>query len=76
MKAGGFTKVTEKDLYTSEPPPQWFGNPENEKGAGGAHWTNTNWLKSRFHFSFAEYSNARRYDAPLPSSRWSFAFDV
>ena len=38
----------------SEPNPQWFGNPPN---ASEATWTNTNWLKSRFHFAFAEYSN-------------------
>jgi hypothetical protein len=72
MKAGGFTKVSEKDLYTSEPPPQWFGNPENEKNAA---WTNTNWLKSRFHFSFAEYSNARRYERRcLVRTRWSLVY--
>jgi len=35
----------------------WFGNPRNEKG--GKAWTNENWLKSRFHFSFAEYRNPR-----------------
>jgi hypothetical protein len=59
-KAGSFTKVTEKDLFTSEPPPQMFGNPANETGERGVHWTNPNWLKSRFHFSFAEYSNNKR----------------
>ena len=30
-----------------------FGNPENEPK--NPTWTNKNWLKSRFHFSFAEY---------------------
>lgn len=35
----------------------WFGNPANE--ATNASWTNGNWLKSRFHFSFAEYNNPR-----------------
>ena len=25
----------------------------------GSGWTNKNWLISRFHFSFAEYSNPR-----------------
>lgn len=51
-----FLYVPEADLYKSEPPPEWFGNPSNEKGAG---WTNDNWLKSRFHFSFAEYRNPK-----------------
>ena len=40
-----------------EPNPSWFGNPGNE--ATNPKWTNKNWLKSRFHFSFAEYSNPR-----------------
>ena len=31
-----------------------FGNGPNEKNDGA--WTNGNWLKSRFHFSFAEYA--------------------
>lgn len=34
----------------------WFGNPGNEKSP---KWTNENWLKSRFHFSFAEYNNPK-----------------
>ena len=44
-------------LYVSEPNPSWFGNPSNE--GGNPYWgtESTNWLKSRFHFSFAEYSN-------------------
>jgi redox-sensitive bicupin YhaK (pirin superfamily) len=32
-------------------------NPSNDDA-----WTNKNWLKSRFHFSFAEYSNPRNSD--------------
>lgn len=48
-----FLCVTEADLYKSEPPPDWFGNAANSKKDGLA-WTNDNWLKSRFHFSFAE----------------------
>jgi redox-sensitive bicupin YhaK (pirin superfamily) len=40
-------------LFTSEPDPQWFGNPSGSDPS----WTNKNWLKSRFHFSFAEYNN-------------------
>ncbi len=27
-----------------------------------AKWTNSNWLKSRFHFSFAEYSSRHNQD--------------
>merc|ERR1711871_391010 len=50
-------KVPESKLFTSEPPPDWFGNRQNEQG--NSNWTNANWLKSRFHFSFAEYSNRR-----------------
>ena len=34
-----------------------FGNKANEPS--NKFWTNSNWLKSRFHFSFAEYSNPR-----------------
>ena len=44
-------------LFVSEPPPEWFGNPPNEKS--NASWTNGNWLKSRFHFNFAEHSGGR-----------------
>eukprot|EP00403_Amphidinium_massartii_P010484 CAMPEP_0178423112 /NCGR_PEP_ID=MMETSP0689_2-20121128/27522_1 /TAXON_ID=160604 /ORGANISM="Amphidinium massartii, Strain CS-259" /LENGTH=275 /DNA_ID=CAMNT_0020044699 /DNA_START=72 /DNA_END=899 /DNA_ORIENTATION=+ len=47
-----------ESLYVSEPEPWMFGNERNPpKGTEG--WTNSNWLKSRFHFSFAEY-----YDGP------------
>ena len=49
-------KVPASKLGVSEPPPEWFGNPPN---VCSSNWTNKNWLKSRFHFSFAEYSNAR-----------------
>ncbi|KAJ1421904.1 RmlC-like cupin domain-containing protein, partial [Ochromonadaceae sp. CCMP2298] len=41
----------------AEPNPSWFGNKGNE--ASNPTWTNKNWMKSRFHFSFAEYSNPR-----------------
>ena len=44
-------------LFVSEPPPEWFGNPPNE--SGNSAWTNANWLKSRFHFNFAEYAGGR-----------------
>jgi hypothetical protein len=46
-----FLHVPDSQLYKSEPPPEWFGNPANDASAG---WTNDNWLRSRFHFSFAE----------------------
>ena len=44
-------------MYIIEPNPVWFGNKPNEPT--NPAWTNKNWLKSRFHFAFAEYSNAR-----------------
>lgn len=44
-------------LFVSEPDPRMFGNPRNPQGTSATNWTNPNWLKSRFHFSFAEYSN-------------------
>lgn len=47
--------VPQEKLYVSEPPPEYFGNGPNPKSGKG--WTNDNWLKSRFHFSFAEYFN-------------------
>mmetsp|Transcript_25817 Transcript_25817/g.72288 ORF Transcript_25817/g.72288 Transcript_25817/m.72288 type:complete len:263 (+) Transcript_25817:177-965(+) len=48
------TKVLGKDLFTSEPEPYLFGNRDNPSPTP-PNWTNNNWLKSRFHFSFAEY---------------------
>lgn len=48
-------KVSKDMLYVSEPNPMYFGNPVNAQN--DPHWTNKNWLKSRFHFSFAEYTN-------------------
>ena len=50
-------KVPAQKLFVSEPPPQWFGNGANPKDFTKAGWTNGNWLKSRFHFNFAEYSS-------------------
>lgn len=47
-------KVPQRILGVSEPNPNMFGNDPNEKLP---NWSNGNWLKSRFHFSFAEYSN-------------------
>ena len=32
-------------LGVSEPPPEWFGNPDNEDK--NVNWTNKNWLKVR-----------------------------
>lgn len=49
--------VPNDKLYVSEPPPYMFGNPGNP--GYDPTWTNDNWLKSRFHFSFAEYRNHR-----------------
>eukprot|EP01031_Cornospumella_fuschlensis_P033581 gene33581-40624_t len=50
-------KIPQAKLGVSEPNPVWFGNKGNEPS--NPAWTNPNWLKSRFHFSFAEYSNSR-----------------
>lgn len=47
-------------LHVSEPDPRMFGNGPNE--SSNPNWTNYNWLKSRFHFSFAEYSNYKNQD--------------
>lgn len=57
MLPGTLRKIPEAALGKSEPPPQWFGNKANE--VSNTNWTNKNWLKSRFHFSFAEYDNPR-----------------
>eukprot|EP00930_Biecheleria_cincta_P092932 TRINITY_DN83023_c0_g1_i1.p1 TRINITY_DN83023_c0_g1~~TRINITY_DN83023_c0_g1_i1.p1 ORF type:complete len:307 (-),score=54.97 TRINITY_DN83023_c0_g1_i1:437-1357(-) len=46
-------KIPPEKLFVSEPDPRMFGNPGNEPNSAG--WSNRNWLKSRFHFSFAEY---------------------
>jgi len=48
--------IPNKMLYVSEPNPRMFGNPGNE-GEFNPEWTNKNWLKSKFHFNFAEYRN-------------------
>lgn len=53
------TRVDANSLYVSEPNPSWFGNGANEQN--NPKWTNANWLKSRFHFSFAEYHDAKRH---------------
>jgi len=46
--------VPERGLFKSEPAPSMFGNPANENM--DPKWTSTNWLTSRFHFSFAEWN--------------------
>lgn len=48
--------VPNAKLFVSEPDPQGFGNDRNPPVGKAEGWTNGNWLKSRFHFSFAEYS--------------------
>lgn len=53
-------KIPASMLGVSEPNPAWFGNPANEPS--NSAWTNPNWLKSNFHFSFAEYSNPKNQD--------------
>ena len=41
--------------FVSEPSPHMFGNSANP--ANDPQWSNGNWLKSLFHFSFAEWMN-------------------
>jgi hypothetical protein len=52
--------IPKEKLYVSEPDPRMFGNGPNP--SSDQAWTNQNWLKSRFHFSFAEYSNSANMD--------------
>jgi hypothetical protein len=53
-QAPSFNKIDASALFKSEPNPSWFGNPANSARAKG--WDAPNWLTSRFHFSFAEWS--------------------
>uniref|UniRef100_A0A6B2LDJ4 Pirin N-terminal domain-containing protein n=1 Tax=Arcella intermedia TaxID=1963864 RepID=A0A6B2LDJ4_9EUKA len=53
-----FQKVPKSMLFCSEPAPNHFGNPPNPSGSAGEAWTCKNWLRSLFHFSFAEYRNS------------------
>lgn len=46
--------IPQEKLFVSEPEPEMFGNGSNK--IGDPTWSNENWLKSRFHFSFAEYN--------------------
>ena len=55
-------KIPNSKLFVSEPPPEWFGNPDNPSNDSAPGWTNDNWLKSRFHFSFAEYNTHKNAD--------------
>merc|ERR1712137_477145 len=48
-------KISSSKLFVSQPPPYLFGNPGNEPSK--TNWNNENWLKSRFHFNFAEWRN-------------------
>jgi hypothetical protein len=52
--------IPNNKLYVTEPYPYWFGNGPNPKNDPA--WTNENWLKSRFQFSFAEYNKYRNSD--------------
>jgi quercetin 2,3-dioxygenase len=49
--------IPNERLFVSQPSPQMFGNGPNPTSGSDASWTNKNWLKSRLHFSFAEYHN-------------------
>jgi redox-sensitive bicupin YhaK (pirin superfamily) len=57
MSANSIVKVPAESLFVSEPDPRMFGNGRNNPDADG--WNNGNWLKSRFHFNFAEYHSGR-----------------
>lgn len=52
--SSSITHVPLKSLRTSEPSPYMFGNDDNE--SRNPAWSNKNWLRSIFHFSFAEVS--------------------
>jgi len=53
-------KVLQTELGISEPNPVWFGNKPNPQPKPST-WSaeSDNWLKSRFHFNFAEWSGGR-----------------
>mmetsp|Transcript_52541 Transcript_52541/g.125498 ORF Transcript_52541/g.125498 Transcript_52541/m.125498 type:complete len:312 (+) Transcript_52541:82-1017(+) len=56
LSSGGkLMVIPHQKLFISEPDPRFFGNERNPSKAKKG-WTNENWLKSRFHFSFAEYT--------------------
>lgn len=56
------TFIAESSLFKSSPDPAMFGNSPNPSrdSPQGKYWTHHNWLLSRFHFSFAEYSDYNR----------------
>jgi len=56
IMSGTVAVIPENRLFVSEPDPRWFGNARNPSDVKSQGWTNENWLKSRFHFNFAEYS--------------------
>ena len=58
-----FRKISAAEIFISEPEPAWFGNDPNEPQ--NPNWTNSNWLKSRFHFSFAEWAGGRTHMGSL-----------
>ena len=60
MAAPNVRVIPNKALYISEPNPAMFGNGPNP--GFDPTWTNGNWLKSRFHYSFAEYNNYANLD--------------
>lgn len=60
MKYPSIKVIPNGKLHVSEPDPRMFGNGANL--ASDSSWTNRNWLKSRFHFSFAEYGNGKNSD--------------
>jgi redox-sensitive bicupin YhaK (pirin superfamily) len=64
IKNSAFTStyIADSSLFKSSPDPQMFGNPPNPRKESPQfqNWTHHNWLLSRFHFSFAEYSDYNR----------------
>jgi len=53
------TLYRDAGLYKSEPDPRMLGNGPNDPK--NPKWSNANWLKSRFHFSFGgEYNDPNR----------------
>ena len=59
--------VKDSSLFKSQPDPRMFGNSRNPTPGSeeAQNWNNENWLKSRFHFSFAEYRHGRPNFGPL-----------
>jgi hypothetical protein len=47
--------IARSSLFVSEPDPRAFGNEKNENEL--SNWTAKNWLKSTFHFAFAEWKD-------------------